>query len=150
MGRAGELKAPRSGDDLARVILSHLADLDYVDGAQWHGQNGRVGGPNPGSVGLFGGDGRRGLPTGVASVVRHVDRESVRLLLHNTTAAPARLILTGGAYGQHRIESVGEEGKVPVAVRARRAEIELAPKASADLTLRLTRHAFAPTLTPQR
>ena len=148
MQKAAAATDLKTGDDLTAVSLDKLADLDYVDGAQWAGHNGRVGGPSPGPVGYFDASGRRGLPAGVAALVRHTDKGTVELLLCNTTAQPVRMTLTGGYYGQHRIDTFGHAG-ADLPIGARRVRIELAPRSLADIVLQLTRCAYEPSLRPQ-
>ncbi len=147
--KARALKNPRKGDHLTEVTIERLGDFDYVDGASWTGHNARNGGPSLGPVGYFSASGRRGLPPGLAALVRHTDEGSAKLLLCNTTRRPVRLLLTGGYYGQHRIDSLASAGRTR-AVGARRVLLEFAPKSLAEVTLKFTRSAFKPTLTPQK
>jgi hypothetical protein len=151
MQKAAALKEPKKGDDLTEVTLERVCDLAYVDGGQWGGHNARCGGPSPGPVGYFAENGRRGLPAGVAALVRHVEKETVRLLLCNTNAKPVRVLITGGYYGQHRIKCWNPTGsrRIPPSLNARRMLIELPARGLADLTLWLTRCAYLPSLKPQ-
>jgi hypothetical protein len=148
MQKAAALAEPKKGDDLTDVTLERVCDFAYVDGAQWGGHNARCGGPSPGSVGYFSESGRRGLPAGVAALVRGVREDSVTLLVCNTNRKPARLLVTGGYYGQHRIKSVSSGG-AGVDVNARRVLLELPARSLARLELTLARCAYPPTLTPQ-
>jgi len=147
MTRAASAK-PTVGDDLTVVTLETLGNLDYVDGSQWAGHNVRNGGPSAGPVGYFSGTGRRGLPKDVAALVRHTDRQSAALILCNARAEPVRLLVTGGYYGQHRIDSL-ESGTVRKRINASRIALELAPRSVAEVTLTLARCAYQPTLRPQ-
>ncbi len=149
MQKASALKDPRKGDDLTEVTHEYLGDLDYVDGAQWTGHNARCGGPSPGPVGYFSDKGRRGLPPGVAALVRNVEEKSTTVLLANSRGKPVRIILTGGYYGQHRIDAVASAGK-RTAVKSRRVLLEVPAGGVAELKLTLVPCAEKPTLTPQR
>lgn len=147
MRKAADAK-PITGDDLTGASLHRLGDLDYVDGAQWAGHNARNGGPSPGPVGYFDTSGRRGLPQGMAALVRHTGRDVVELLVCNTRSVPVRLLVTGGYYGQHRIDLL-KSGGAEKRIDACRVVLELAPDSVAEVTLTLTRCAYQPTLKPQ-
>jgi hypothetical protein len=147
--RAATATRPVSGDDLTDLSLTKLNDLDYVDGAQWGGHNARNGGPSAGPVGYFDAAGRRGLPKGLAALVRYTDRTSAVVLLCNANETPTQALLTGGYYGQHRIDAVESGGKKTV-VNAGRVLLELPAHSGAEATLTLTRCAYPPTLEPQR
>ncbi|MHC4913945.1 MAG: hypothetical protein ACYTGB_00520 [Planctomycetota bacterium] len=148
MEKAAALKEPKKGDDLTEVTLERVCDFAYVDGAQWGGHNARCGGPSPGPVGYFDERGRRGLPPGVAALVRNVDEGSVTLLVCNTGGRPVRLLVTGGYYGQHMIGALSC-AQVKARLNARRVLLELPAKGLAEVKLGLTRCALKPTLKPQ-
>ena len=57
-------------------------------------------------------------------------------------------MLTGGYYGQHRIDSL-ECGKTKAEVGDRKVLLELPPGGLAEVTLRVTRCAYVPSLKPQ-
>jgi hypothetical protein len=139
---------PRGGDGQREASpVPSRYNLDLVDGGQWAAANGRAGSASCSEVGYFEESGCRRLPTGLATLVRHSEKKLVRLLLCNTNKTPARIIVTGGYYGQHRIDAV-ETGGLSTKVGGRRVLLELPPEGLADITLRLTRCAYMPSLKP--
>ncbi len=140
---------PRGGDSQrdASPVPSRY-NLDLIDGGQWAAANGRAGGPSTSEVGYFDRSGRRRLPTGVAALVRHSEKGLIKLYLCNSNGRPVALTLTGGFYGQHRIDAI-EAGEVKGKPGARLARLTLAPKSVAELTVRITRCMYVPSLKPQ-
>ena len=66
--------------------------------------------------------------------------------LVNLHASEARtLIVQGGAYGEHRIESVESAGRSH-APKANAFTVRLEPGAGSKLTLQMKRYAVAPTI----
>lgn len=147
MEKAAALKNPLKGDDLSEVTLNKPWDLDYIDGAQWAGQNGRNGGPSPGSIGYFDVGGRRGLPPGIAAVVKHIASDEMEVILYNSNQYPARIAISGGYYGQHLITTITEKNK-SFMVNSPIATLELPQNGCSELSIRLKRYEFTPTLTP--
>jgi hypothetical protein len=76
--------------------------------------------------------GRAGLPPGVAALVTKLALDGARVELVNTLPASRRVLVQGGAYGEHRIESVNgtEVGGAVLSV-------EMAPGAGITLDLRM-------------
>ena len=105
----------------------------------------RTGGCVNNPVRYFQEDYSTGLPPGVAAVVRHVEKDSVRLALYNANPDTTRLIVTGGHYGTHRIDTANEEE-----VGAPRVLVELPANGGGDLSLAITRCVYKPTHLPQR
>ncbi|KPK79842.1 MAG: hypothetical protein AMJ81_12710 [Phycisphaerae bacterium SM23_33] len=141
-------RQPTTGDELKRYSPGYgtgYAGFPFVDGNYWSAgyDNGRTGGVVNAPIRYFRPDGSPGLPEGVAALVRSVTADAVKLELYNAGPQAARLILTGGHYGQHRIEDISGRK-----VGDRRAGLELPPGALARLTVRLKRWAYRPTHTP--
>jgi hypothetical protein len=89
---------------------------------------------------------RAGLPRDVAALVSKLSATSTVVTLVNTSATAAhKLIVQGGAYGEHRIETAEHDGQRE-RIGARAFEVELAPGAGATLTLTMTRYTEAPTI----
>jgi hypothetical protein len=147
MEKAAALKNPLKGDDLSEVTLNKPWDLDYIDGAQWAGQNGRNGGPSPGSIGYFDVGGRRGLPPGIAAVVKHIASDEMEVILYNSNQYPARIAISGGYYGQHLITTITEKNQ-SFMINSPIATLELPQNGCSELSIRLKRYEFTPTLTP--
>jgi hypothetical protein len=88
---------------------------------------------------------RAGLPENVAALVSGISDTSATVTLVNLSRATARkVVVQGGAYGEHRIESVAANGK-PTHVGARSVEVQLSPGAGTTLVLTMKRYAETPT-----
>ena len=88
---------------------------------------------------------RAGLPQDVAALVHSLGDTQTQVTLVNTGDRPRRVIVQGGAYGEHRIESVQLEGREH-GVGARHFTLDLAPGAGARLVLSMRRYANRPSL----
>ncbi len=93
---------------------------------------------------------RPGLPPDVAALVTRNEPDATRMTLVNTGVVDTRrVLLQGGAYGEHRIESVSIGDGSPMPVVGPTFEIELPPLAVVDIRLGLRRYARRPsTATP--
>jgi hypothetical protein len=90
---------------------------------------------------------RAGVPADVGALVSELgDTRTVVTLVNLNTTEPRTLIVQGGGYGEHRIESV-EIGGRKQAVNARTFTVKLEPGAGAKLALTMKRYAEAPTIT---
>jgi hypothetical protein len=89
---------------------------------------------------------RAGLPEDVAALVSGMsDTGTVVTLVNLSAAAPRTLVVQGGAYAEHIIESVEWSGKT-VAVNKPSFTVTLTPGAGATLTLRMKRYSSDPTV----
>ena len=89
---------------------------------------------------------RAGLAQDVAALVEKIQLDSVTLMLVNTsTAAPRRLIVQMGAYGEHQATSVRVGGR-SVPVNASHFEVQLAAGTGEQLVIGIKRLANDPTL----
>jgi hypothetical protein len=89
---------------------------------------------------------RAGLPEDVAALVSEMsDTRTVVTLVNVNANAPRTLVVQGGAYAEHLIESVEWNGK-PVAVGKPGFTVTLGPGAGAKLTLAMKRYASDPTV----
>lgn len=83
---------------------------------------------------------RAGLPEGVAALITRIERDAVDVELVNTNLFEARrMIVQGGAYGEHQILKAGAVG-----VNAAWFEVRLEPGAGAKLTVSMKRYANRP------
>jgi hypothetical protein len=90
---------------------------------------------------------RAGVPTDVAALVSEMSDKSTTVTLVNLNAKePRTLIVQGGGYGEHRIESVVMGGRTQP-INARTLTVKLEPGAGAKLVLNLKRYAEPPTIT---
>jgi hypothetical protein len=89
---------------------------------------------------------RAGIPEDVAALVETMTANEVGLSLVNVNQVEARrVIIQGGAYGEHQIEYVNYEGQtIPIDHNA--FALHLAPGADVRLGLRMKRYANQPTL----
>jgi hypothetical protein len=88
---------------------------------------------------------RAGLPEDVGALISEMtDNRTVVTLVNLNKALPRPIVVQGGAYGEHRIESAQLNGKT-FAVDSPSFAIELAPGAGASLTLRMKRYSEKPT-----
>jgi hypothetical protein len=89
---------------------------------------------------------RPGLPEDVAALVeRLTPDEAVVTLVNVNQLQPRKVIVQGGAYGEHQIVSANVAGQNQQ-VGGRLLQVRLAPGAGAKLTLKFKRHANQPTL----
>lgn len=89
---------------------------------------------------------RPGLPEGVAALVEKLsERETCVTLVNVNQLEERRLIVQGGAYGEHHCLSVVVDG-VETQVNDRTVEVRLAPGAGSRVTLTMKRYANKPTL----
>jgi hypothetical protein len=86
-----------------------------------------------------------GLPADVAALVHSLGDTATQVTLVNTGDKPRRVIVQGGAYGEHRIDSVSVDGRQH-RVGARHFTLDLAPGAGARLELGMARYANRPSL----
>jgi hypothetical protein len=88
---------------------------------------------------------RAGLPEDVAALVSGLtDTETTITLVNLNSSEPRTLIVQGGAYGEHQIDSVNWNGRT-VRVGAPNFTMKLDAAAGAKLTLRMRRYQNAPT-----
>jgi len=88
---------------------------------------------------------RAGLPEDVAALVSGLtDTETTITLVNLNSSEPRTLIVQGGAYGEHQIDSVNWNGRT-VRVGAPNFTVKLDAAAGAKLTLRMRRYQNAPT-----
>jgi hypothetical protein len=89
---------------------------------------------------------RAGLPEDVAALIDKMDDDEVSVTLVNTNPLTARrVILQGGAYGEHRMIAATLDGK-SVAVNGALVDVRLAPGAGGRVTLKMQRYVNPPTL----
>ena len=89
---------------------------------------------------------RAGIPNAVAALISRLeDRETVVTLVNIDSSQSRTVIVQGGAYGEHRIETVSWNGRTS-RVDAPEFTVELAPGAGATLTLAMQRYANKPTV----
>jgi hypothetical protein len=88
---------------------------------------------------------RAGLPDSVTALVSQMtDTQTVVTLVNVDKSSPRTIVVQGGAYGEHRIESVENGGKI-YAVNSRSFTVRLAAGAGARMTLRMKRYSEQPT-----
>jgi hypothetical protein len=94
---------------------------------------------------------RAGLPESVAALVSEMSDTGTVVTLVNLDKTSGRdVVVQGGAYGEHRIESAEVAGKT-VAVNKRSFSVRLAPGAGSKITLRMKRYSEQPTVVfPER
>jgi hypothetical protein len=89
---------------------------------------------------------RAGVPEDVAALISELgDRRTVVTLVNVSTTTPREVIVQGGAYREHQLESVEWGGK-STRIDAPHVTIRLAPGAGARLTLTMRRYANQPTV----
>jgi hypothetical protein len=89
---------------------------------------------------------RAGVPPDVAALVSELaDSRTVVTLVNVSKTEPRTLVVQGGAYGEHQIESVAWNGRSQ-RVDASHFAVQLAPGAGAKLTLAMRRYANKPTV----
>lgn len=90
---------------------------------------------------------RAGVPPDVAALVSELSDTRTVVTLVNTSATATRaVIVQGGAYGEHRFESVERDGKSEN-LGARTFTVKLAPGSGAKLALTMKRYVAPPTIT---
>ena len=89
---------------------------------------------------------RAGVPEDVGALVSELSDTSTTVTLVNLNATtPRTVIVQGGAYAEHQIESVQINGQTQ-AVNGRTFTVELKPGAGATVTLKMHRFANQPTI----
>ncbi|MET0180343.1 MAG: hypothetical protein ABW194_07670 [Novosphingobium sp.] len=88
---------------------------------------------------------RAGLPKDVAALVSVLGDRTTEVTLVNTGPTPRTVIVTGGSYAEHRIDSV-RLGDATHPVVARDFTVRLEPGSGARLSLAMTRYANRPSL----
>ena len=90
---------------------------------------------------------RAGLPPHVAALVESLGPDTATLHLVNTSPVHQRtLVVQGGAYGEHHIESVTDEDGASIPVDGAHVPVTLEPGAGGRLQVRHRRYASDPTL----
>ena len=88
---------------------------------------------------------RAGLPEDVAALVSEITATRTRVTLVNLNQASARtVVVQGGAYGEHRIESAEANGQTQ-RINSPDFVVRLAPGAGASVTIAMTRYSATPT-----
>jgi len=88
---------------------------------------------------------RAGLPDAVGALVSEMtDARTVITLVNLDKSSPRSVVVQGGSYGEHRIESADIGGKI-TAVNSRSFTVQLAAGAGATITLNMKRYAEQPT-----
>jgi hypothetical protein len=114
---------------------------------------GRVGFPLHARLRYFDPEQRRaGVPADVAALVENMTADEVTVTLVNLNQVePRTVVVQGGGYGEHRLESVQPEGKSAISVDSRYGEnqqafgVTLAPGCGDRLTIKMARYANLPT-----
>jgi hypothetical protein len=89
---------------------------------------------------------RAGVPEDVGALISEMTAARTAVTLVNLSAAePRTVVVQGGAYGEHQIESVEVGGKAQP-IGARDFTVRLAPGAGAKLALTMRRYVNAPTV----
>ena len=89
---------------------------------------------------------RAGLPEDVGALVSEMSDTGTAVTLVNlNTTTPRTLVVQGGAYGEHVIESVDVNGKT-IAVGKPNFSVTLRPGAGSKLTLKMKRYSGDPTV----
>jgi hypothetical protein len=125
---------PASTDSLVRLMLGALVP-------------GREGGLLNARLRYFDPVRRRaGVPPDVAALVSGLaDRRTVVTLVNLNRSEARTVVVQGGAYGEHRIESVAWSGRSQK-VGASHLAVTMAPGAGATLTLEMRRYVTQPTV----
>jgi hypothetical protein len=90
---------------------------------------------------------RAGLPEDVAALVSEMsDTSTVVTLVNLNKTSPRQIVVQGGAYGEHQIESVRINGQT-IAVNSTHFSANIAPGAGATLALKMKRYSEKPTET---
>jgi len=89
---------------------------------------------------------RAGVPDDVGALVSEInDTRTVVTLVNLSATSPRTVLVQGGAYGEHRIETVEQRG-ASTRVSAETFSVRLAPGAGAKLTLTMKRYVNTPTV----
>jgi hypothetical protein len=88
---------------------------------------------------------RAGVPEDVAALVHALGDRATEVTLVNLGERPRRVIVQGGAYAEHHIDSVTLDGAA-IPVRKAAFAVDLEPGCGARLTLTMRRYANRPTL----
>jgi len=88
---------------------------------------------------------RAGVPEDVGALVHSLGDRATEVTLVNLGPIPRTVIVQGGAYGEHRIDTVTLAGETR-GIGARSMTVRLDPGCGARLTLAMTRYANRPTL----
>jgi hypothetical protein len=140
-------KPPESGDDLRARFTPYPSGMEYIAGSLWgRYDNGRCGGPVPGSIRYFAGRGQPGLPLNIAALVTRVGKEHVEVLFYNRDTKPVSVFLVAGWYGQHNWTNVTTSGGVDKRISARTVKLVLGPGASGSVKLGIDRFVYPPVL----
>ena len=88
---------------------------------------------------------RAGVPEGVAALVSALsDQRTVVTLVNVDATIPRTVVVQGGAYAEHQIESVTVNGRT-TPVDGSAFTVQVAPGAGATLTLAMRRYVNQPT-----
>jgi hypothetical protein len=89
---------------------------------------------------------RAGIPEDVGALVSTLsDRETVVTLVNLNTSQPRTVIVQGGAYGEHQLESVTVGGNT-TRINSPLVTVQLDPGSGERLSLRMKRYANPPTV----
>lgn len=89
---------------------------------------------------------RAGVPADVAALISELsDRTTVVTLVNISNQVARTVVVQGGAFGEHRIETVARDGRSE-AINARSFSVRLEPGCGAKLTLTMKRYVEVPTL----
>jgi hypothetical protein len=89
---------------------------------------------------------RAGMPEDVAALIERMTADETIVTLVNTSPVhPRTMIVQGGAYGEHQIRTVHQDGASHL-VNAATFSVRLAPGCGTKLALKMRRFANAPTL----
>ena len=90
---------------------------------------------------------RAGIPEDVAALVERMTHDEATLTVINTNQiSPRTVIVQGGAYGEHHINSIaGPHGATPI--NETYFTLHLGPGCGSTLTIKMDRYAHRPTLT---
>jgi hypothetical protein len=88
---------------------------------------------------------RAGVPEDVAALVSELTDTQTKVTIVNLhPTEPRRLVIQGGAYAEHQIESVSGGG-ISTPIRAAHFTVQLDPGCGETLVLTMRRYANAPT-----
>jgi hypothetical protein len=88
---------------------------------------------------------RAGVPEDVAALVHSLGDRSTEVTLVNLGRRARTVIVQGGSYGEHRIDTATVDG-TPHSVGGRHVRVRIEPGCGARLSLAMTRYANRPTL----
>ena len=109
---------------------------------------GRVGSPLYCRLRYFDPAGKRaGIPEDTAALVEKLTADSVTVTLVNTDpVVPKDVVIQGGAYAEHDIVSVTEDGGTKTSIGGSAFSVRLDPGCGAKLVIEMKRYANQPTL----